>query len=57
MVNNTESGTDSIESAGSMVTCVPHLEEVNSVVEEQATLDRVEKELAVIVGDFDFFFN
>ena len=55
MVNNTESGTDSIESAGSMVTCVPHLEKEISVVEGQDTIDRVEKELAVIVGDFDFF--
>ena len=53
MVNNTESGTDSIESAGSMVTCVPHLEKEISVVEGQDTIDRVEKELAVIVGDFD----
>ena len=51
--NNTQSGTDCIESAGSKVPYVPHLEREVSVVDEQATVDSVERELAIVVGAID----
>ena len=40
-------------SAGSKVPCVPNLEKEVSVVDEQVTVDSVEKELAIVVGAFD----
>ena len=51
--NSTQIGTDNIESAGSMVPVLPHLEKENFVVDGQDTRDRVEEELAVIVGAVD----
>ena len=51
--HNTQSGTDSIDSAGSMVPTLPLLEKKMGVVDGQDAVGRVEEELAVIVGASD----